>query len=57
MKKPKRRWYCYVCGKPLPKSYVITSLSDHTDRTFLAHVKCSDQFEDEAYLVRIREVK
>ena len=39
-------WYCYVCGKVLGKIFSLASMSNSTDRVFLAHTKCSVQIGD-----------
>lgn len=37
VKKEKRDWYCWHCGKPVPQNggFVLWSLSDRTDRVFI----------------------
>jgi len=41
----KCKWYCYICGEVLGKLFALCSMSNSTDRVFLAHTKCSVQFD------------
>jgi len=45
MSKKKCEWYCYVCGKLIERTFTLNSMTNSTDRVFLAHKKCSEQFD------------
>jgi hypothetical protein len=57
----KHKWYCWHCGKPIGKNFVLWSLSDRTDRIF---IMCNDPFclemllqGNEIYIIKGKEIK
>jgi len=54
-----KKWYCYICGEVLKKSYHLISLSETTDRVFLICDKdrCIRQIEHGYLLTKVKEVK
>lgn len=50
----KMKWHCYVCGKPIAEAFVLWSLSEKTDRVFLAHEKCIELAKrDNPFVMRV----
>lgn len=36
---------CYVCGQPIGDSFIVWSLSEDSDRAFLACLKCEGRLD------------
>lgn len=56
----KKKWYCYICGKKLLKSYFLISMTESTDRVFLCCEKeeCIDQINlEENIIIKVGEIK
>ena len=55
----KKKWYCYVCGHKLLKSYFLCSMKESSDRVFLCCKKCINQIDvdKETVIIKVREEK
>jgi hypothetical protein len=49
---------CYVCGKPVGKSFRLFSLSDSGDRAFLCHSgSCEEQLDSrDLHILKVKVV-
>lgn len=56
----RKKWYCYVCGNKLQKSYYLCSMNDSTDRVFLLckNKLCIDRVNSQDILmIEVIEIK
>ena len=54
----KKKWYCYICGKRLLKSYFLCSMAISTDRVFLVcgNKKCIKRVNPkETIIIKVTE--
>jgi len=55
-----KKWYCYICGKKLRKSYFLISLDKSVDRVFLVcDENCLEAVDttDNPITIKIKETR